>query len=114
MKYNYACILLAASLLPLSPFRLIANDATTSGSDQPAMSPAQAAQREAVSRQQSIFSANQAVEDGKRFLDSGKFDDAAVAFLKALRQRPSEPDVRRFRAEALIKAGKPEAAESPF
>jgi len=84
MKYNYACILLAASLLPLSPFRLIANDATTSGSDQPAMSPAQAAQREAVSRQQSIFSANQAVEDGKRFLDSGKFDDAADRYQYAV------------------------------
>ena len=51
---------------------------------------------------------------GKALMGAGKFDDAAVAFLKALRQRPSEPDVRRFRDEALIKAGKPEAAESPF
>ena len=46
---------------------------------------------------------------GRALLDSGKFDDAAVAFLKALKQRPSDPAARQLRAEALIRAGKPEA-----
>jgi hypothetical protein len=39
-----------------------------------------------------------------------KFDDAAVAFLAALQQRPSDEAARKHRAEALIRAGKPEAA----
>jgi tetratricopeptide (TPR) repeat protein len=47
---------------------------------------------------------------GKALFAAGKFDDAAVAFLKALNQRPSDPVARKARAEALIKAGKPEAA----
>ncbi|MES1260710.1 MAG: tetratricopeptide repeat protein [Acidobacteriota bacterium] len=46
---------------------------------------------------------------GKALLESGKFDEAALAFLKALRQRPSDPVARRFRSEALAKAGKPDA-----
>lgn len=40
-----------------------------------------------------------------------KFDDAAVAFLIALRQRPSSELARRLRADALVHSGKPEAAE---
>jgi tetratricopeptide (TPR) repeat protein len=46
---------------------------------------------------------------GQALLASGKFDEAAVAFLKALKQRPSDPVARKLRAEALAKAGKPEA-----
>ncbi len=50
---------------------------------------------------------------GKALYEAGKFDDAAVAFLKAMKQRPSDPIARKARAEALIKAGKPEAAKTP-
>jgi len=50
---------------------------------------------------------------GKALMGANKFDDAALAFLKALKQRPSDPAARQSRAEALIKAGKPEAAENP-
>ena len=50
---------------------------------------------------------------GKALFGAGKYDDAAVAFLKALKQRPSDAAARRSRSEALIKAGKPEAAEIP-
>jgi hypothetical protein len=46
---------------------------------------------------------------GRALLESQRFDEAAVAFLKALKQRPSDPVATRFRAEALAKAGKPEA-----
>jgi hypothetical protein len=46
---------------------------------------------------------------GRALLESQKFDEAAVAFLKALKQRPSDPAATRFRAEALAKGGKPEA-----
>jgi hypothetical protein len=38
-----------------------------------------------------------------------KFDEAAVAFLAALKVRPSDELARKFRQDALIKAGKPEA-----
>jgi hypothetical protein len=48
---------------------------------------------------------------GKALFAAGKYDDAAVAFLKAMYQRPSDVAARKARAEALIKAGKPEAAE---
>jgi tetratricopeptide (TPR) repeat protein len=48
---------------------------------------------------------------GRALFGAGKFDDAAVAYLKAMNQRPSDRAARRARAEALIKAGKPEAAE---
>lgn len=47
---------------------------------------------------------------GKALFDSGKYDDAAVAYLKAMKLRPSDPRARRARAEALIKAGKEDAA----
>lgn len=46
---------------------------------------------------------------GEAGLGAGKFDDAAVAFLKALKQRPSDEIAGRMRREALEKAGKPEA-----
>jgi len=48
---------------------------------------------------------------GRALFAAGKFDDAAVAYLKAMNQRPADPAARKGRAEALIKAGKPEAAE---
>lgn len=51
-----------------------------------------------------------AILSGKAWLAAGKYDDAAVAFLKARRQRPSDELARGLRAEALLKAGKPEAA----
>ncbi|MDE3194927.1 MAG: tetratricopeptide repeat protein [Acidobacteriota bacterium] len=49
---------------------------------------------------------------GKALMGAKKFDDASVAFLKAMELRPSDTAPRKARAEALIKAGKPEAAES--
>ncbi len=49
---------------------------------------------------------------GRALFDANEFDDAAVAYLKAMNQRPSDQAARRARAEALIKAGKPEAAQS--
>jgi len=49
---------------------------------------------------------------GRALFEAGKFDNAAVAFFKAMDQRPSDAAARRNRAEALIRAGKPEAAES--
>jgi len=48
---------------------------------------------------------------GRALYGAGKFDDAAVAFLKAMKQRPTDPAARQARADALIKAGKPEAAQ---
>jgi len=51
-----------------------------------------------------------AMLDGLALLRAGKFDDAAVAFLIAKKQRPSSELAAKSRDEALIKAGKPEAA----
>jgi hypothetical protein len=51
-----------------------------------------------------------AMLDGQALFSANKFDDAAVAWLTALKQRPSDEMARRHRAEALAKAGKPEAA----
>ena len=48
---------------------------------------------------------------GKALLGAGKFDDAAVAFGKAVKLRNSDASARRARAEALQKAGKPDAAD---
>jgi hypothetical protein len=48
---------------------------------------------------------------GKALEGMNKFDAAAVAFLTAMKQRPSDQLARALRAEALIKAGKPEAAQ---
>jgi thioredoxin-like negative regulator of GroEL len=39
-----------------------------------------------------------------------KFNDAAVAYLKALQQRPDDPAALQGRADALLAAGKAEAA----
>jgi hypothetical protein len=47
---------------------------------------------------------------GQALYRANKFDDAAVAWLTALQQRPSDEMARKHRAEALTKAGKPEAA----
>jgi len=48
---------------------------------------------------------------GRALALENKFDDAAVAFLAALKERPASEAARNARAEALVKAGKPEAAE---
>ncbi len=48
---------------------------------------------------------------GRALFGANKFDEAAVAYLKAMNQRPSDKAARKARAEALIKAGKPEAAQ---
>lgn len=53
-----------------------------------------------------------AMLSGKALFGAGKFDDAALAFLKAIKQRPSDAAARQARAEALIRAGKPEAANT--
>lgn len=47
---------------------------------------------------------------GKALFESGKFDDAAVQFAKAVKLRPAALPARQLRAAALEKAGKPEAA----
>ena len=78
MKPNQACLLLAASLLPLSPLWLRAADPI------PATPPTQAAHSEVVTRQQLAINANQAISDGQRFLASGNYDDAAKRFQFAL------------------------------
>ncbi len=51
-----------------------------------------------------------AMLDGLALYRAGKFDEAAVAYAAALKQRPSDEVAMRLRSEALIKAGKPEAA----
>lgn len=51
-----------------------------------------------------------AMLDGLALGRAGKFDDAAVAFAAALKQRPSDENAIKLRNEALVKAGKPEAA----
>jgi hypothetical protein len=48
---------------------------------------------------------------GHALVLENKFDDAAVAFLGALKERPSKEAARKARADALVRAGKPEAAE---
>jgi hypothetical protein len=48
---------------------------------------------------------------GRALYAANKFDDAAVAFLVAVKQRQSDTLARRFRSEALVKAGKPDAAD---
>jgi len=52
-----------------------------------------------------------AMLDGLALFKAGKFDASAVAYMAALKERPSDEVARKDRAEALIKAGKPEAAE---
>jgi hypothetical protein len=48
---------------------------------------------------------------GRALYRENKFDDAAVAFLTAVKLRPSDPVARALRADALVKAGKGAAAE---
>jgi tetratricopeptide (TPR) repeat protein len=50
-----------------------------------------------------------AMLQGLALYRANKFDDAAVAWLTALKQRPSDEMAQKHRAEALTKAGKPEA-----
>jgi general secretion pathway protein D len=83
MKLNYACILLTTSLLPSSTLWLTAQDAAPNTEQQP-ISAAQAAQNESIQRQQSVISSNQAVIDGQRLLNAGKYDDAATRFQYAV------------------------------
>jgi general secretion pathway protein D len=82
MKHNHARLLLAASLLPLSPLWLCAQDAATTSTAP--VSAAQAAHAEDVSRHQLIISANQAISDGQRLLGSGNYDEAAKRFQYAV------------------------------
>jgi hypothetical protein len=51
-----------------------------------------------------------AVVHGRALLKANQFDDAAVAFLTAMKLRPSSELAAKARDEALIKAGKAEAA----
>jgi hypothetical protein len=51
-----------------------------------------------------------AMLDGLALFRAGKFDASAVAYLAALKERPSDEVARKNRAEALTRAGKPEAA----
>jgi hypothetical protein len=51
-----------------------------------------------------------AVLYGQALASEKKYDAAAVAFLVATKQRPSAELARRLRAEALVSAGKPDAA----
>jgi tetratricopeptide (TPR) repeat protein len=46
---------------------------------------------------------------GRALYQSKNYDDAAVAYLTALKQRPSDEATAQLRADALVKAGKPEA-----
>jgi hypothetical protein len=50
-----------------------------------------------------------AMLDGLALFKAGKFDASAVAYMAALKERPSDEVARKDRAEALTKAGKPEA-----
>jgi hypothetical protein len=47
---------------------------------------------------------------GEALYRANKFDGSAVAWQNALKQRPSDEAASKHRAEALVKAGKPEAA----
>jgi hypothetical protein len=51
-----------------------------------------------------------AMLDGLALTRANKFDAAAVAYLAALKLRPNDESASRLRDEALVKAGKPEAA----
>ena len=69
-------ILLAVTLLPLSPLKLTAQDSSVAA--------AQAAQMESVKRQQFLFSARQALVDGEKLYSSQNFDEAAGRFQYAI------------------------------
>ena len=82
MKSYQARILLAASLLPLSPLWLRAADSTTTTTT--TTTSVVNAHAEVASRQQLSVSANQAISDGQRFLSSGDYDKAAERFQYAV------------------------------
>jgi general secretion pathway protein D len=82
MKFNHACVLVAASLSLFSLHWLQAEDAPAAPS-QPT-TPAQEARMESVKRQELAKSASQAVADGERLLTIGKYDDAATRFQYAV------------------------------
>jgi general secretion pathway protein D len=71
----------ACSLLPLTALTLHGADSAPS-SDQ--MSGSQSAQMESVKRQQLIFTANQAITDGRRLMEVQKYDEAHDRFRFAL------------------------------
>jgi hypothetical protein len=48
---------------------------------------------------------------GRALFESGHFDDAALAYLRAMNQKHSDRAARAGRAQSLIEAGKPEAAQ---
>jgi len=107
MKLNQAYVLAAVSLLPFSALWLHAADSDANAS-------AQAAQTESVKREQLIFSANQAITDGQRFLASGNYDDAATRFqyaVDALTDNGASAARYRVAAEGLAsaKAGQAQA-----
>jgi hypothetical protein len=52
-----------------------------------------------------------AMLSGRALVLENKFDAAAVAFMAALKDRPSSEAARKARADALVNAGKPDAAE---
>jgi hypothetical protein len=66
-------------------------------------------QRQLTRMPSEIFPA--AMMDGHALVLENKFDAAAVAFLAALKERPSSEMARKARADALVQAGKPEAAD---
>lgn len=86
MKLTNAHILLTASLLPLSTLLLSAQETkttvTTTTTTTSTLS--QKTQAEASARQKLVFSANQAIADGRRLLGIAKYDDAAARFQYAL------------------------------
>ena len=51
-----------------------------------------------------------AMLDGLALTRANKFDAASVAYLAAMKQRPSDESVSNLRGEALVKAGKADAA----
>ena len=107
MKLIQACVLLSASLSPLSPLWLRAVDDAT------VPTVAQTAHTEAVSRHQLMISANQAISDGQRLLGSGNYDEAATRFQYALDAMTPGGDsaVSYSRAEAGLAAAKAGQAE---
>jgi general secretion pathway protein D len=101
MNLTQLRILVAGSLLPLSPLWLSAADTDET-------TPAQTAHQERLSREQYRVAANQAISDGQRFLAGGQFDDAAKRFQYALDAlAPGGTDAASYsRAEAGMAAAK--------
>src|ERR1700677_553443 len=76
MKLTKACIVLAASLSPLSPLWLRAADP---GPAQPS-GPVEAAHNESTNRQDLLSNADAAISEGELLLGSGNYDEAAKRF----------------------------------